>query len=128
VKKAALLSIAISALFSGSALASTAHHTKVVSDCQHAHYKPTSIVLACDQTYILTKINYTKWGARIAKGSDRTFVNDCDPNCAAGKGTFRHETFILDRARTRHGVTVFTRARMYRHGKLNQTWRLSFPS
>lgn len=117
----------MSALFSGTAFAS-GHHTKVVSDCQHAHYKPSTIVLFCDQTLALTKISYTKWTATVAKGTDRTVIDNCDPNCAAGTASHEHDHFTLDRPKTKHGVTVFTRARVYHHGKLTQTYTLSFPN
>lgn len=117
----------MSAVLSGTAFAS-GHHTKVVGDCVHARYKPTSIILACgDGNYALTNISYTKWTAKVAKGTDRTFQNGCNPDCADGSPIYRHDNFTLDRPKTKHGMTVFTRARVYHHGKLETSYPLGFP-
>ena len=117
----------MTALFSGTAFAA-AHHTKVVGDCQHAEYKPKSIVLYCDQTAILTKISYSSWGRKTAKGTDRTAIDNCKPSCAGGKISYHHDHFTLDRPKTERGVRVFTRARVYRSGKLFHTYGLSPPN
>lgn len=128
MRRVALLMLALGMLLPGTAYGSTAHHTKVVYDCQHARYKPSYIVLFCDQTLALTKIVYSSWTNSVAKGSDRTVTDDCNPNCAAGTNSYQHDHFILDRAKTKGGVTVFTRARVYHHGKLLQTYPLSYPN
>ncbi len=126
MKRTALLSIVLSVPFGASAAyGSGAHHTKVVSDCIHAHYKPGSITLACgDGNFALTKIKYSKWGKRVANGTDRTFENSCDPDCAEGKPVYHHDHFKLDHPKKKHGVKVFTRARVYRDGKLYITYPL----
>lgn len=128
MRRIALLALAMSALFSGSALASGHHHTKVVGDCVHARYKPMSITLACgDGNLALTKIAYMKWTKRVAKGTDRTFQNSCDPDCADGSPVYTHDHFTLDRPKTNKGATVFTRARIYHKGKLVTTYPLGYP-
>ncbi|HVT64492.1 MAG TPA: hypothetical protein VHD81_05020 [Mycobacteriales bacterium] len=129
MKRIALLALAMTALFSGTAMASGHHqHTKVVSDCVHAHYKPDSIVIYCDQTLALTKITYTKWGTSVAKGTDRTYQDDCKPSCAAGHPVFHHDHFTLYDPRNRHGMLIFTRVKVFRNGHLYQSYPLSTPS
>jgi hypothetical protein len=115
-----MLVLAMTAMFSGTAFASD-QHTKVVSDCQHATYKPTEIVLYCDQTLALTKIKYSFWGSNVAKGTDRTFTNNCKPSCASGKDSYERDNFTLDRPKTERGVRVFTRARIFQNGRLITT-------
>ncbi|HWA65356.1 MAG TPA: hypothetical protein VG899_03185 [Mycobacteriales bacterium] len=132
MRRIAVPALAMTAVLFGTALTGTAFaapaRTKVVGDCQHAQYKPKTITVFCDQTLILTRISYTSWGRNVAKGADRTFQDNCQPSCAAGKGIFHRDRFTLDRPKTERGVRVFTRVRIYRAGKLFKTYPLSSPT
>ena len=52
---------------------------------QKPKYKPTKIVITCaDASFRVTKIEWSSWGSKQAKGSGTAKVNTCDPSCAAG--------------------------------------------
>jgi len=57
-----------------------------VSNCAKQVYKPKQITVACaDAGIIISKVKYSSYGAKTAKGTGTAAVNLCDPNCAAGK-------------------------------------------
>ena len=101
----------------------SAQHVKVQYDCSHAKYEPKKIVLACaDGGFTLTRIHYSSWTSSRATGADRTREKLCVPSCVAGKIAYHHDTFILDRVVTRNGQQLFSRARVFRQGKLYETY------
>jgi hypothetical protein len=109
-------------LLPATAAQAAGQRTYVIGDCLHAQYKPTTIVLACGDGYLqMTRIKYSSWGSREAEGTDRTFQQDCTPDCADGHPTYHHDHFVLDRPEKRHGVWIFSRARLYRGDRLYLT-------
>jgi hypothetical protein len=71
--------IAISALASSDA-------RRVVGDCTKSQVRPATIVLACaDYNLELTRLRWSSFGVSDAYASGQYHVNDCTPNCAAGK-------------------------------------------
>jgi hypothetical protein len=59
---------------------------RVVGDCTKSQVRPGSIVLACaDFNLALTSLHWSSFGGASAFASGLYHVNDCTPNCAAGK-------------------------------------------
>lgn len=51
-----------------------------------AAYKPSKIIIACgDGNLFVTKLKWTSWGTKTAKGNGTAHQNTCTPNCAQGK-------------------------------------------
>ena len=75
----ALGAIAIPALASAGA-------RRVVGNCTKSQVRPAAIILACaDANRSLTHLHWSSFGGTTARGSGRYEVNDCTPNCAAGR-------------------------------------------
>jgi len=71
--------IAMSAFASGTG-------RRVVGDCTKSQAHPATIVIFCaDANASLTHLHWSSFGGPSASGSGRYSVNDCTPNCAAGK-------------------------------------------
>lgn len=104
--------------------AAAASHTRVISSCSSAHYKPKSYVLTCADGYTQIKhVTYASWTSSGAEGKGKYVYNTCKPYCAAG--TFKHHpvTFSLGRVRHVHGQRLFTR--MYvSYAGLTETFQL----
>lgn len=97
----------------------------VISDCQHAHYKPSSIILSCaDANSFVKRIHYTSYGAQTAKAGARFVYNDCEPNCAAGHFHHFHVQITLKRVRDHYGKALFTRLVTTNHKGQRQTYYL----
>jgi hypothetical protein len=59
---------------------------RVPADCVHGQVRPGSIILACgDGNFRLERMRWTAWGTAIARGTGLAELNDCTPNCAAGR-------------------------------------------
>ncbi len=65
-------------------------------------YKPKSITVFCaDGGVRATKISWSSWGERRARGSStRTYVNDCEPSCAHGRFHRYSARLVLRRVRS----------------------------
>jgi hypothetical protein len=62
--------------------------TKVLfpSNCGKPTYKPTKIVVTCgDANNVLVNVKWESYGTDVASGKATAKINDCEPNCAAGK-------------------------------------------
>jgi hypothetical protein len=97
-------------MIAGPAAAAPTTHTKVISSCTAATFKPQKYVLTCaDANTAITHATYSSWTATFAQGRGTYVYNTCQPSCAAG--TFKHHpvTFSLGRARTVGGKRLFTR-------------------
>jgi hypothetical protein len=116
--------IGAASLPSSSAVPASTHHTRVISSCVAAKYKPAHYVLTCaDGNTQIKHVSYSSWTAQEAFGHGTYFYNTCSPSCA--DGTFKHHpvTLSLGRARTVHGVRLFTR--MYvSYAGLTETFQL----
>jgi hypothetical protein len=56
-----------------------------VTNCTHADFKPSLIILACgDAGAYVQKLNWSKWNSTSASGSGTYTYKTCKPNCAAG--------------------------------------------
>ena len=78
-------------------------------DCQTNEYKPKSIQPFCaDAGMPITKIRWTQYGAKTAKGRGTAAVNDCEPNCAAGKSRSYPVRVKLSRVRQCGDVPQFS--------------------
>jgi hypothetical protein len=54
-------------------------------DCTTPKVEPKRITLACGDAGILLKhMGWNDWNAEKVSGQGQLYVNDCDPNCAAG--------------------------------------------
>jgi hypothetical protein len=98
------------AMIAGPAAAAPSSHTKVISSCTTATYRPQKYVLTCaDANTQITHATYSAWTATSAQGRGTFVYNTCRPSCAAG--TYKHHpvTFSLGRARTIGGKRLFTR-------------------
>jgi hypothetical protein len=99
-------------------------HTRVISSCTKARFKPHRYVLACaDANIQITHATYSSWSAGSAQGHGTFTYNTCTPSCAAG--TFKHHpvTFVLRRVRSVGGVRLFTRMSVSYAG-LTETFQL----
>jgi hypothetical protein len=98
------------AMVAGPAAAAPSNHTKVISSCTAATYRPQKYVLSCaDANTQITHATYSSWTANSARGHGTFVYNTCRPSCA--DGTFKQHpvTFTLGRARTVSGKRLFTR-------------------
>lgn len=82
-------------------------------NCERNQYQPKRIQVFCaDGGMLITRIEYSSYGAKRAAGSGVARVNDCEPNCAAGN-TSRHDVNLrLSRVRQCGDVPQFTRLRV----------------
>jgi hypothetical protein len=54
-------------------------------DCSKPKIEPKSITLTCgDAQTVLKHLGWDAWNLPKVKGEGQLWVNDCDPNCAAG--------------------------------------------
>ena len=92
---------ALAAFAAIAAVATAASHVNVARDCQHAAFKPKSIIIACgDGNVQAINMHWSKWGANSAKGTGTLKVNTCTPNCAAGKFKRYPGSIVLSKPRT----------------------------
>jgi hypothetical protein len=64
--------------------ADASSRTRVVSDCQHAHYKPRTILTCGDGSLYFIHLHWRHWGRHYALATGIARANDCNPYCAAG--------------------------------------------
>ena len=89
----------------------TAAHPKAIA-------RPTSIVIYCaDGNGFLTGLHWSTWGASSATGTGTLHLNDCTPNCAAGKFKTYAATAKLSAPKACKGATVFTKLEWTQVGK-----------
>lgn len=107
----ATVTLATSAvMIAAPASAAPASHTRVISSCTTATYKPSSYILTCaDANTQIRHATYTSWSPKLAEGRGTYVYNTCTPSCAAG--TFKHHpvSFMLYRPKTVGGKKLFTR-------------------
>lgn len=102
------------------------HRVRIFADCVHTAYQPQRIQLACvNQEFVMTKVHYKSWTMLKARGTDRTYTNQCQPSCDAGRPRYHAgDHFIIDCPVDHDGTWLFTRVRIYRDGALFVTWPL----
>ena len=76
-----LLAVAIAV-----ATADSSDARRVVGDCTKSQVRPATIILACaDDNLSLTHLRWKNFGQETAHASGLYHVNDCTPDCAAGR-------------------------------------------
>ena len=125
-----LIIVGIAALTSGTLTlppavgASAATHTRVISSCTTAKYKPRQYILSCaDANTQIHHATYSSWRGGRAVGRGTYVYNTCRPSCAGG--TFKHHpvTFSLYRARSFGNKRLFTRMNVSYAG-LTETFQM----
>jgi hypothetical protein len=121
---AAVTVAAGAALIAGPAAAAPSAHTRVISSCTTAKYRPHQYILTCaDANTEITHAKYSSWSAKSAAGHGTFVYNTCEPSCAAGKFKHHPVDFSLGRVRTVGGKRLFTR--MYvSYAGLSETFAL----
>jgi hypothetical protein len=72
--------------------------------------QPAKITITCaDANFYVTGLRWSSWKAKGASGAGTATVNDCKPNCAAGKFHTYPVTIALAQPTSCHGRTVFTK-------------------
>lgn len=85
--------VAISALASADA-------RRVVGNCTKSQVRPSAIIIACaDDNLSLTRLHWSSFGGTTAHASGEYYVNDCTPNCAAGRFHSYPIELVLSRAK-----------------------------
>ena len=85
--------IAITALASG-------HARRVVGNCTKSQIRPATIIIACaDDNLSLTRLHWSSFGGAAARATGQYYVNDCTPNCAAGRFHSYPMTLVLSKAK-----------------------------
>jgi len=92
--------------------------------------RPKSFVLACaDANAYLVSIRWSAWTASAATGTSTFVLNDCTPNCAAGKFHDYPATTRLSRPRpTKHGELFSLVKVTYRSGASTEHYDLDLSS
>ncbi len=86
MKKVLLLSVVALSLVSGTASGMTALTRTYIDNCGTKVRHPAKIVITCaDGNYYLKSLVWHHWGKRKATATGVAMVNDCKPNCSAGK-------------------------------------------
>jgi hypothetical protein len=82
----------------------------VVNDCTGTTVtEPRTYPLACaDYGIVLLRLRWSSWTATGAEATGRLGVNDCQPNCAAGKFGYTHAAVSLSGPVSRGGRVYFT--------------------
>lgn len=111
--------LALAGVIAIPALAS-ATERRVVGNCTTSQVRPVRIVIYCaDDNAELTHLHWRNFGGATATASGSYFVNDCTPNCAAGRFHSYPMRVALSNARTcpdkhddyRSASVTFTAAR-----------------
>ena len=78
--------------------ASYPFHVYVAANCQGHALRPRAIILTCaDATARLDRIAYARYGGARATGHGRLRIDDCRPNCAAGRFRAARVSLALSR-------------------------------
>jgi hypothetical protein len=92
--------VAVSAPFAARAATSqhATHASAVASvavyDCLNKpEVRPGTFELFCDGSGYFTRLRWSTWNPSTATATGRLYVDNCEPNCAAG--TFSHRTVDL---------------------------------
>jgi hypothetical protein len=98
VPTAGLAAGVLAAALPFAANASTSHKTTAhqasssvgVYDCvNQPQVRPGNFVVFCDGSFDLANLKWSQWNTTMATATGVEYVNNCTPNCAAGK--FSHQ-------------------------------------
>ena len=74
---------------------------EVVGNCTHSQVRPASIVIYCaDVNGLLERLRWSSFGGRTATATGEYSLNDCTPDCAAGRFHSYPIEVVLTDART----------------------------
>jgi hypothetical protein len=97
-------------------------------DCETSNnFKPESFFFACaDGNDGITAITWSSWDVKGAKGTGKSFTNDCNPSCVDGTVHYSPVEIYLD-SPVQMGKSVFLTMLHYRTGSSQDwsTWDLS---
>jgi hypothetical protein len=110
MRKLLLLSLAVLALAAGTASGMTTSTKTYIDSCGKKALHPAKIVITCaDANYYLQSLKWHHWGKRKATATGVAWVNDCKPNCSAGKFKSYPITAKTYRRRACKGHRVYRR-------------------
>jgi hypothetical protein len=93
----------------------------------HATVRPDRIDFGTDGTHFITHLQWNRWTSSGAEAVGRYYMDDCVPDCAAGRYHVYQVTMLLSRALTRHGQSYFAGMTLrWTQAKVNQTRALSW--
>jgi hypothetical protein len=80
-----------------------------VTNCGMQDYKPSTIIKYCADAGVgVGAIEWSSWSAEGASGEGKYQINDCVPNCAAGKQHYADVTVVLSKTKSIHGKQTLT--------------------
>lgn len=67
-----------------------------VYDCANKpQVRPSQFDIFCDGSAALSKLSWSNWTTTDATGTGVFYVNNCEPNCAAGKWSHQNVIVVL---------------------------------
>jgi hypothetical protein len=82
------------------------------------YYRPHSFLLSADGTFGLGRVRWTAYGGSTATATARASVDDCVPNCAAGRVHHPPARLTLSRVVDCDGTEIYARLRYELTGSL----------
>ena len=80
-----------------------------VTNCGMQDYKPTTIIKFCADSGVgVGAIEWSSWSADGATGEGKYQINDCLPNCAAGKQHYADVSVVLSKSKNIKGKPTLT--------------------
>jgi hypothetical protein len=73
----------------------------------HATVKPDRIAFGTDGTHFITHLEWSRWQSSGAEAVGRYYIDNCVPDCAAGRYHVYRVTMLLSRVLSRHGRSYF---------------------
>jgi len=73
------------------------------------YFRPHSFLLSADGTFGVGKVQWSSYGGAVATATGRASVNDCIPNCAAGRFSHPQATLRLSKLTACQGKSVYAR-------------------
>jgi hypothetical protein len=126
MRRALLLALVAALALAAAGFASMGNPS--VSNCGKLVHRPASVVLTCgDAGYSLVKLHWQSWGGARAAATGAASVNNCTPNCAAGKFKSYPVTLAADRLKTCQGKQVYLRLTVHFTGARPQGYKANDP-
>lgn len=87
MNRRALIALAAAVLLCAQVQHARAAPQIALPDCEGAlQVRPARVTFACgDGNFFARDLRWSSWGARTARATGTAEINDCTPNCAAGK-------------------------------------------
>jgi hypothetical protein len=92
-----------------SATSAVAASTTKITNCTKSVSKPSSLTIACaDDGIFISGLKWSSFGGSKATGTGTLKINNCDPNCAAGKASSYPAKVTATTPKVCRGVTDYT--------------------